>query len=120
MNALTSHPRKLSDYEKKLLERLLSNDFAGRDPVAAQIEDALVRQLDAHGCLDFEVSAGPPAFTRFRVPVEGEFEDEDGITIHVLLHIVNHRVKTLEIYKEDLSEVRRMPDPSELRLFNPE
>lgn len=116
---MTTNPRRLSDYEKQLVDRLLSNDFAGRDAVVAQIEHTLVRQLDNHGCLEFEVSGGPPAFTRFRVPVEGEFEDADGVTIHVLLHIVNHRVKTLEIYKENLSDVQQLPDPSKLRLFNP-
>lgn len=115
-----THLRRLSDYEKRLLKRLLSNHFAGRDAIAEQIEHAFVRQLDGHGCLEFEVDPVPPAFAQFRVPVEGEFEDEDGITIHVLLHIVNHRVQSLEIFKEDGSDVQRLPEPTELRLFNPQ
>lgn len=114
-----SEVRALTSYEKRLINRLLEEEFPGRDAILEQIKSSQARQIDAHGCLEFRVGTDLPAVTRFRVPVEGEFEDVDGVTIHILLHIVDEKAKTLEIFKEDLSEVIRLPEPEHLRLFHP-
>jgi quinol monooxygenase YgiN len=130
--------RNLTDYERSLIGRLLEEDFAGRATLASQIEEALVRQLDEHGCLEFSVKRdivvrqldehGCLEFSvkrdivanvKDRIPTEGEFKDTDGVAIHVLLHVVKGKVDELEIYKDDGSPVVRMPDPAGLRLFHP-
>lgn len=112
--------RPLGTSEKRLLNRLLEENFPGRDAIVKQLEHSLVKQIDQHGCLEFHNEAGMPANVKSRIPVEGEFEDVDGMTIHILLHVVDKRVKSLEIYKNDSSEIIRMPEPEKLRLFRPE
>jgi hypothetical protein len=111
--------RNLTDYERSLIGRLLEEDFAGRATLASQIEEALVRQLDEHGCLEFSVKRDIVANVKDRIPTEREFKDTDGVAIHVLLHVVKGKVDELEIYKDDGSPVVRMPDPAGLRLFHP-
>lgn len=55
----------------------------------------------------------------YRVPAEAWSQDSDGINIDVLLHVVNGRVKELEIYKADLSQIRQLPDPGKFEVFQP-
>lgn len=112
--------RALTNPEVTLLNRLLERDFPGRDEIAKQVNSARVEQIDSNGSLKFFVSSPTRVVTKFRIPVEGEFEDIDGTTIHVLLHVVNGIVDELEVYKDDSSAVRSMPDAKQLRIFNPQ
>lgn len=112
-------PRKLAHNEAQLIDRLLEEDFPGRDAISEQINLALVEQIDANGSLKFYVSGGVEAVTKFRIPTEGEVEDVEGMTIHVLLHVVDGKVSELEIYKDDSSPIIDMPEPKHLRLFQP-
>jgi hypothetical protein len=47
-----------------------------------------------------------------RIPVEAEAKDDDGFTVHALLHVVGRRPIELEIYKDAGSTVKRMPPAS--------
>jgi hypothetical protein len=51
------------------------------------------------------------------VPVEAELVDEDGVIVHVLLHVVDGFLNELEVYREDSAPVRRVIRPEELRLL---
>lgn len=114
-------PRKLTDEETRLIDRLLEEDFPGRDAILQQIRSSRVKEWDdRNGSLQFDVGPSPLALTTSRIPVEGEFEDVDGVTIHILLHVVNGHVKDLEVYKDDSSEVIKLPKAEQLRLFRPE
>ena len=112
--------RQLNDVERRLIDCLLQESFAGREAILEQINTSLVRQIDENGSLEFDVGRVPMAVPKFRIPVEGESEDVDGVPIHVLLHVVDGRVKELEIYKDDSSLVLKMPEPEKLRLFRPD
>lgn len=113
--------RELTDEESRLTDRLLDGDFPGRDAILQQIKSSRVKEWDDHnGSLEFDVGPSPLAFTKSRIPVEGEFEDVDGITIHLLLHVVDGRVKDLEVYKDDSSAIVKMPGAEQLRLFRPD
>ena len=105
--------------ERSILERLLEGDFPGRDELHEQIESCLVEPIDDHGSLRFLVGTDVRAPVKSRIPTEGETEDEDGVTIHVLLHVVEGQVNELEVYKDDSSKLLRKPNPSRLRLFRP-
>lgn len=109
--------RPLNNTEEQLVESLLEKDFPGRDMLVNQISTSLVREVDADGSLSFETRTKTKADVTKRIPVEGEFEDLDGVVIHVLLHVVDGYVKELEIYKEDGSGVIKMPDPSKLKVL---
>ena len=111
--------RKLTESEMKLIHRLLEKHFPGRDAIAEQLNTALVEPIDANGSLKVFVNSDVNTVTEFRIPAEGEVEDIDGTTIHLLLHIVNGKVDELEVYKDDGSAVIKMPDPKHLRLFYP-
>jgi CBS domain containing-hemolysin-like protein len=111
--------RKLTDSERRVVDRLLAEDFPGRVAIIEQINQSLVRQIDEDGSLEFDGGAGPIAVSKFRIPVEGEAEDVDGVPIHILLHVVDGRVKELEIYKDDSSTPIKIPEPEEIRLFRP-
>ena len=112
--------RELTNSEVSLLSRLLESDFPGRDEIAKQVHSARVEPIDANGSLNFFVCNPTRVETKFRIPVEGEFEDVDGVTIHVLLHVVNGIVDELEVYKEDGSNVQCIPEATQLRIFTPQ
>jgi len=86
---LRTMSRALTNSEVRLLNRLLERDFPGRDEIAKQVNSARVEQIDINGSFKFFVSRPMRVVTKFRIPVEGDFEDIDGMTIHVLLHVVN-------------------------------
>jgi hypothetical protein len=95
---------------------LLSTDFPGRDAVAEQVAVASVRAIDHNGSLEFAPSDMTPAEVVRRIPVEAELDDSDGVTIHVLLHVVDGLVKELEVYRDDSGDVQRKLVPGDLRL----
>jgi hypothetical protein len=81
---------------------------------------ARAKTIDEDGSLEFLVSSGMAAdHVKYSVPIEGEYEDPDGITVHVLLHVVDGKTKELEFFREDNARVRTWPDPASLRVFAP-
>jgi hypothetical protein len=96
---------------------LLSTDFSGRSAVAKQVAVASVREIDDNGSLEFAPSDKTPAEVDRRIPVEAELDDSDGVTIHVLLHVVDGFVTELEVYRDDSGRVQRTLAPEDLRLL---
>lgn len=112
--------RELTRYERELLDRLLSQEFLGRDEIANQLAYCRVRVIDQDGGLEIQsYMPGNASAVKSRVPTEGEAEDNDGVTIHFLLHVVNGAVCELEIYKEDNSRILAMPAANAVRVFAP-
>lgn len=110
--------RQPTAYERSLLERLLEEEFPGRDELRGQLSGCLVETIDHNGSLKFAVRTDVKAPVGWRIPVEGEVEDEDGVTVHVLLHVVEGKADELEIYKDDArNEVLAKVDPYRLWLF---
>ena len=109
--------RKPTDEERLLLERLLDAEFPGRDELAPMLRNLLVRTIDEDGGLELltEVSGKAPVIKR--VPVEAEAKDNDGIVIHIQLHVVDGKPVELEFYREDAAIVRRMALPSAVELI---
>jgi len=110
----------MTEKEKQLVERLLEPDFPGRDELVQQLHAAEVRGIDEDGSVEFRVTSDVPACNvKYRVPTEGEYEDLDGVKVHVLLHVVGRKAKELELYKEDNSPVRAWPNPALVWVFAP-
>ena len=109
--------RQSTTTERQIIERLLERYFPGCDAILEQIKNSLVKTIDENGSLKFKVKAGPKANVKRRIPVEAESEDVDGVTIHLLLHVVDGKVDELEIYKDDSSRVVKIPEPKDLRLL---
>jgi hypothetical protein len=111
-------PRPLSDRERDVLAKLLSADFPGRLALLAQASDVKVRRIDRNGSLALSPEPdAPPAEVVRRIPVEAEFDDRDGVGVHVLLHVLDGYMNELEIYREDSAPLQREPEPRDLRLI---
>ena len=108
--------RHLTVREQGIIDRLLEKAFPGRDEIYQQIQQCLVRTIDAEQSLGFLVAENMHSQVKKRIPVEAEFQDADGVLIHILLHVVDGQVKELEIYKEDGSSIIESPDPSQLKV----
>ena len=74
-------------------------------------------QIDEGGSLQFSIEALSSAPVLERIPVEAEYMDADGITVHVLLHVVDGKLLELEIYKDDSSLVLIPPQASKLTVW---
>lgn len=112
-------PRPLTPDESALISALLSVPFAGREALSTQAGVLAVRPLDADGSLELAPSDGPRADVVGRIPVEGELEDLDGVTIHVLLHVVDGYLNELEIYREDSRPILRQIKAADVSLVVP-
>lgn len=113
-------PRAMNAQERALVEKLLKRDFQGRDALRAQVESALVTWTEEKGppVMVFTVDdQAPRAEVELRVPLEAEgvAEDEDGATIHLLLHVVDGFLRELELYREDGEPVKRIPTADSVR-----
>jgi hypothetical protein len=116
---MTIDYRKPTPAETNLFDRLLEGDFPGRNELRHQVDRVLVREIDENGSLELKTSSDLLAPTAFRIPTEGEAKDSDGISVHVLLHVVDGKINELEIYKDDSSPLIKLPDPAEFTLFRP-
>lgn len=113
---MSSH-RPLTDWEKRLILRLLEPTFPGRDVLRDQIDHVLGHAIDGNGSLDLRCEVATVAPVKKRVSTEGEAIDRDGTTIHYLLHVVAGKMKELEVYKDDSSAVLQHPDPNEVEVM---
>ena len=109
--------RKPTKEEQTLLQRLLEAEFPGKEQLAPMVQDMLVRPIDEAGSLELRTQANTRATLIKRIPVEAEAKDKDGVTIHVLLHVVDGRPIELEIFKDDSSRIKYMPLPSAFELI---
>jgi hypothetical protein len=88
----------------------------GRDQLIAQMPTLRV-SADCSSCGSLEfANVGQNPQIEQRIPVEAVGFDEDGAPIHLLLHVVDGAISSLEVYREDGTEVGRMPDSETLRL----
>ena len=108
--------RHFTALEQGIIDRLLEKPFPGRDELCAQMKKCLVRTLDEDNSVEFFVATDVKSQVKRRIPVEAEFQDADGVLVHMLLHVVDGKVNALEIYKEDGSSLLENPDPSKLKV----
>ena len=110
--------REMQPREKELVCKLLEPVFPGRDELFQQLQTAKVRTIDEDGSLEFSISSLTKADNvKYVVPTEGEYEDPDGITVHVLLYMHGHKCEELEFYREDGTQVQTWPDPASVWVF---
>ena len=112
--------RRPTPYEADLIDKLLDNDFGGRDELRMQWRSALVRTVSPSGSFAIRPSAGePPSPAKFGVPVEGESPDEEGGGVHALLHIRDGYLEELEVYRDMPGPIRNPVDPHAMEVFAP-
>ena len=115
--------RALQNGERRLLETLLDHrQFDGRDQLREQLESTTARLIleyqDNYGSIELHVSNGPPSSGRKRVPVEGQYLDDDGIPVWLLLHINREGFMCeLEIVRADGKPLVSAPTPERLEVY---
>ncbi|MEJ1230059.1 MAG: hypothetical protein WDM88_04600 [Galbitalea sp.] len=107
--------RPLTPRERDLLAALLRPSFPGRRDLIEQISGLQVISIDDDGSLKLVPREGAAASVTRRIPVEAEVEDEDGVMIHVLFHVLDGRLNELEIFRDDSAGVLHPIDPDTLR-----
>ena len=99
--------RPLEERERRLLESLLDHHpFDGRDQLRRQLESTTARLIEEHhdnyGSIELRVADPTPASGRYRVPVEAQYLDDDGVPVWLLLHVNREGVMwQLEILRAD-------------------
>jgi hypothetical protein len=98
---------------------LLSVDFPGRDALLEQSNVVSARPIDHNGSLGFQFASSSMELAKVvrRIPVEAELQDSDGVTVHILLHVVDGILHELEIYRDDSGRVERQLAPGDFRLM---
>ena len=102
--------RQPTELERALVLKLASQDFTGANEVREQLRGYLVKTIDEEGSFQIQATSAALAVPRNRVPVELCGADSDGVTVHVLLHVVDGIVREVEIYKDDSSLVCTFPE----------
>ena len=112
---MESQWRPLEEHERAILERLLECEFPGQDELRQQAESVRAKLIDEYNdeynSLALSVHSPILASTEFRVPVEAEYLDADGVPICILLHVVDGRLHELEIFKADGGTIKNPPRP---------
>ena len=108
--------RPLTQQETEILRVLLGTQFPGQPELIEQLAYVSAHQIDSDGSLEFGPIDGPRARVVRRIPVEAEEEDQDGVTIHVLLHVLDGLMRELEVYREDSAPVISL-EPRRLRVM---
>lgn len=108
--------RSLSPGEQEVILALLKDEFPGRRALLDQVPNLSARSIDREGSLELRAS-GPKAEVTNRVPVEAFMYDQDGFSIHVLLHVRDGLLSELEIYKDNLGVPQREIDPNSFELI---
>ena len=109
--------RELTVHERRLLSALVAQQFPGSAELARQLEFAKVRPIADDDSLDILIGDGPPASVDRRIPVEAAVEDLDDVTVHILLHVVDHFMNELEVYREDLGLLKSAIEVTRLRFL---
>jgi len=109
--------REPTEAERSLFERLLEAEFPGRDELAPLLRRIRVKTIDEDGGLELESEVEGKASVNQRIPVQAEGIDQDGTTIHMLLHVVDGRPTELEFFREDAQTVKKLPPASSFELI---
>lgn len=101
--------RQMTASEKEILSRLLDADVAARDVVCEQLAHAVVRTIDAEGSLEFQTTSTRIVPPGGRIRAEARYRDRDDVYVNLLLHVVDGKVRELEVYKDDGSPILTAP-----------
>ena len=115
--------RPLEERERKLLETLLEHHpFEGRDQLRRQLDSTTARLIvehhDNYGSIELRVADPIPSSGRYRVPVEAQYLDDDGVPVWLLLHLNHEGVMwQLEICRADGRPLISPPIPERLEVY---
>ena len=89
----------------RVLGTLLERSFPGARELRRQMHLLDAEVIDDNGSLSLRPAIVIPAEVDRRIPVEASYDDVDGMSVHVLVHVVDGLLDELEIYRDDLALV---------------
>ena len=111
-------------YESSVINRLLTEDFPGRDELLQQFRASTVSAVTDYGPkthvtqIHFDVATSTKAPVCRWVPVIGVAPDEDGVPIDYVLHVTPDGILDgLEIVKADGSPIQKLADAESIEVF---
>ena len=105
--------------ERALIDRLLRDEFPGREALCLQADRVKVATIDADGSLALITSSPVKADVISRIPTEAYGPDLDGATVYILLHVVDGKMVELEVYRGDAKTVMQVPSAQEIEVMCP-
>jgi len=109
--------RLLRPGERRIIERLVEAVPEGRDRLLHQLANAKVKALDHAGTLAFDISDDYLGGKGLVSLVTGVASDVDGMYMELALFLTGDgRIYELNIWKGDLSPVRRLPEPAAIEI----
>lgn len=117
----TAGYRPLTDFEKSILEKLLSVDVPGVTVLRSQMGRAMAMTLDEYGSIKLEINSanraefsnGPLVSATQR---DGDTVDGYGPFINLLLFVKDGLLNELQIYKDDGGKITSRLDPMKFDL----
>jgi hypothetical protein len=113
----------LEERERRILETLLRHHpFDGRDELLKQVKSTTARLIaehhDNYGSIELRVADPTPANVKYRLAVEGQYLDDDGALVWVLLHVNREGVMSeLEVCRADGRPLISPPIPELLEVY---
>ena len=117
---LDSEFRPLTDRERGLIEKLLEQEFPGRDELRKQLASVMAKQIIDDGTLSLQCLEGPPAPGVYSIANEATCRDSDGGLMSVMLFVGRDGMMyLLEIIKYDTSPIIHPPTAADLVFLRP-
>ncbi len=110
--------RPPTEAERRILDKLLRQEFPGREEIRNQLRTYLVSTADENGSLSLYPDKPAKVPVVSSVPAWGKTRDADGVMVYVRLHVIQGWVKELEIARDDASHVMRPPEPQALTVHH--
>jgi Domain of unknown function (DUF6984) len=112
--------RPLAGWERGILDRLFECDFPGREDLRPQLDRLTCKPAekygDDYGSLELHVEGLGAPWGMGRPVAEGEYPDDDGVPICIVLHVRDGQLWELEIFKADGGKMSKQP---RAELFEP-
>ena len=117
-------PRELTEYEKGVLNKLLTVNFQGKEKLLIQLKSAKVAGYCRCGdkncktiMIQVENDITNKASVETNVPVEGQGADVDGIPIMFMLFVTDGYMSALDIIKPGDAGIQSLPSVPQLQVF---
>lgn len=105
--------RPLTSRERGILDKLFQCDFTNREVLRPQLDHLTCKVIDEYddeyGSLEFRLEGHDEPWGMGCPVVEGEYLDEDGVPICIVLHIRDDQFWELEIFKADGGKIINTP-----------
>ena len=114
---MTIHYRHLTENESNLIRRLIHSGVSDRESLLRAALEGEVKDLEDDDSLFYKVSDYGSGI--HHMIVEAEYEDIDGVTATISVHMIDDKLTEVEIWKGDGSRLAAPIDPERVDVIWP-